>query len=97
MRLALTDAGPFGAAMLSVESAIFCPTRCVVLLCRRSEEPFRLIREPKADASAVFADPGMPGRGTVREGALGFAATSFEGPPGTGKDEMSGSREAMLL
>ena len=82
--------------MLS-ESAAFCATRCVLLLCRRSEEPFRPIREPKADASAVFADPGMPGRGAVRADALLFTATSFEYPPGTGKDEMSGSFEAILL
>lgn len=83
--------------MVSVESAILCPTRCVVLLCRRSEEPFRPIREPKADASAVFADPAMLGRGTLRAGALGFAATSFEGPPGAVKDEMADSCEAMLV
>lgn len=83
--------------MVSVESAIFCTTRCVVLLCRRSEEPFRPIREPKADASAVFADPGMFGRGTLRAGALGFAPTSFEGPPATVEDEMADSCEAMLV
>ena len=82
--------------MLS-KSATFCPTRCVVLLCRRSEEPLRPIREPKADASAVFADPGMPGRGAVRAGAFAFVATSFEDPPGAGNDESSGSLEAMLV
>ena len=82
--------------MLS-ESATFCPTLCVVLLCRRSEEPLRPMREPKADASAVFADPGMPGRGAVRADALVFVATSFEAPPGAGPDETSGSLEAMLV
>ena len=82
--------------MLS-ESATFCPTRCVVLLCRRSEDPLRPIREPKADASAVFADPGMPGRGAVRADAPAFTATSLEDPPGAGKSEISGSWEAMLV
>ena len=82
--------------MLS-NSATFCPTRCVVLLCRRSEEPLRPIREPKADVSVVFADPGMPGRGAVRAAALVFVATSFKDPLGAGPDETSGSLEAMLV
>ena len=82
--------------MLS-KSTTFCPTRCVVLLCRRSEEPLRPIREPKAEASAVFADPGMPGRGAVRVDACALVATSFAEPPGAGKDETSGSLEAMLV
>ena len=96
MRLTLADAGPVGGAMLS-ESAIFCPVRCVVLLCRRSDEPFRPIREPKADASAVFADPGMPGRGGIRADPFVLAATSLVEPPGAGKEEMSGSSEATLV
>ena len=82
--------------MLS-ESATFCPTRCVVLLCRRSEEPLTPIRELKADESAIFADPGMPDRGAVRADPFGFVATSFESPPGAGNDEISGSLEAMLV
>lgn len=90
MRRAFTDAGTFRGAMLS-ESATFCPTRCVILLYRRSEEPLRPIRELKADASTVFADPGMPGRRAVKAGPFGFVATSFESPPGAGNDEMSGS------
>ena len=95
MRLALTDAGPVVGATLS-ESAGFCPTRCVVLLCRRSEEPLRPIREPRADASTVFADPGMLGRGAGRVDPFAFATAFFEDPLGAGKKEMSGSREAML-
>ena len=82
--------------MLS-RSATFGPNRCVVLLCRRSEEPLRPIREPKADASAVFADPGMPGRGAVKADAFAFVVTSFKDPPGAGKDETSGSLEVMLV
>ena len=96
MRLALTDAGPVGGAMLS-ESAVFCPTRCVVLLCRRSEEPLRPIREPKADTSTVFADPGMPGRGAGRVDPFAVATAFFEDPLGAGKEEMSGSWEAMVV
>lgn len=82
--------------MLS-ESAIFCPICCVVLLCRRSDEPLRPIREPNADASAVFADPGMPGRGAIRADPFVLAATSLGDPPGAGKEEMSGSSEAILV
>lgn len=81
--------------MLSV-SAVFCPIRCVVLLCRCSDEPLRAIREPKVEASAVLADPGTPGRGAVKADPFALAATSFEDPPGAGKEEMSGSSEAML-
>lgn len=82
--------------MLS-ESAIFCPIRCVVLLCRRSDEPFRPMREPKADASAVFDVGGIPGRRAVRADPLVLAATSIEDPPGAGKEEMSGSSGAVLV
>ena len=82
--------------MLS-DSAMFCPTRCVVLLCRRREAPLRPSRELKADASAVFADPGMPGRGAVKADPFTFAAETLVGPPGAGKDEISGSWEAMLV
>ena len=82
--------------MLSI-SAAFCPTRCVVLLCRRSEEPLRPFREPRADASTVFEDPGMPGREAGRVDLFAFATTFFEDPLGAGKEEVSGSREAMLV
>ena len=82
--------------MLS-NSAIFCPTDCVVLLCRRSDEPLSPIREPKADASVVFADPGMPGRRAIEAGPLALVPTSFVEPPGAGKEAMSGSSEAMLV
>ena len=82
--------------MLSI-SAAFCPTRCVVLLCRRSKEPLRPVREPKADASAVFADPEMPGRGAVRADAFASVPTSLEDSPGPGKDDTSGSLEAILV
>ena len=77
--------------------AIFCPTCCVVLLCRRSDEPLRPLRELKADASAVFADPGMPGRGAFGADPFASVTTSFEDPPGAGKEEMSGSSETMLV
>lgn len=96
LRLALTDAGPLGGAILS-ESAFFCPVRCVVLLCRRNDEPLRPIRELKADVSAVFADPGMPDRGAVKAEPFALAAAPFEDPPGAGKGEMPGSSEAMLV
>ena len=76
--------------MLSM-SALFCPVRCVVLLCRRNEEPLRPIRGPKAGASVVFADPGMPGREAVKADPLAFAAAFFVGPPGAGKEAISGS------
>lgn len=82
--------------MLS-ESAIFCPVRCVVLLCRCSDEPLRPISEAKADASAVFADPGMPGRGAFKADPFALIPTSFEEPPGAGIEEMWGSSEAMLV
>lgn len=78
-------------------SAVFGPVRCVVLLCRRSDDPLRPIRELKADASAVFADPGIPGLGAVRSDPFVLAATSFVDPPGAGKEEMLGSSEAMLV
>ena len=82
--------------MLS-ESETFGPPRCVVLLCRRSEEPLRPTREPKADASTVFVGPGMPGRGAGRADPFAFANAFFEDPLGAGKVEMSGSLEAMLV
>ena len=82
--------------MLS-KSATFCPVCCVVLLCRRSDEQLRPCRELKADASAVFADPGMPGRGAFRADPSALMATSFEDPPGAGKEEMSGPSETMLV
>lgn len=82
--------------MLS-ESATFCPICCVVLLCRRSDEPLRPFRELKADASAVFADPGMPGRGAVWADPFALMVTSFEDPPGAGKEEMSDPSETMLV
>ena len=82
--------------MLS-KSAIFCPIDCVVLLCRRSDEPLSPVREPKADASVVFADPGMPGRGAIGANPLALVPTSFVEPPDAGKEEMSGSLEAMLV
>ena len=96
MRLALTDAGPLGGAILS-ESATFCPVRCVVLLCRRNDEPSRSIGEPKGGSSAVFAEPEMPNRKSVRTGLFASAAASFGDPPGAGKEEMSGSSEAILV
>ena len=82
--------------MLS-EPVVFCPVCCVVLLCRRSDDPLRPIRELKADASAVFADPGMPGLGATGADPFALVATSFEDPPGAGNEEMSGSSEAMLF
>lgn len=76
--------------MLS-RSALFCPVRCVVLLCRRNEEPLRPIRGPKPDASVVFADAGIPGREAVKVDPLAFAEASLKGPPGAGKEAISGS------
>ena len=79
------------------DSVTFCPVCCVVLLCRRSDEPLRPTRELKADASVVFADPGMPGLGATGADPFALVATSFEDPPGAGKEEMSGSSEATLV